>query len=91
MSRRTLVGVISAASCFARIVHQQSQKEEIETVDLGQQCGEALLPVLVRLAQAVNVVNYQEGVLIDGIAMVGIADHQRIDAVELGDQQLQNA
>ena len=56
-----------------------------------QQRGEALLPVVSRLAQGVHVVDDQEGVLIDGVAMIGVADDQRINAVEFGNDKLKHA
>ena len=38
-----------------------------------------------------DVVDGEEGVLVDGVAVIAVANHQGVDAVELGDQHLQNA
>ena len=35
-------------------------------------------------------IDQHKGVLVDGIAVVGIADHQSVDAVELRNQQLED-
>ena len=72
-------------------MHEQRQEEEVEAVDLGQQGGKAPLPGKVRLAQGMHVIDHQEGVLVDGVAMIRVADDQGVDAVELGDEQLQDA
>ena len=76
---------------FAGVVQQQRQQEQIEPVDLRQQLRQPLLVARGRLAQAVHVVDGQEGVLVHGVAVIAVADHQRVDAVELGDQHLQHA
>ena len=44
-----------------------------------------------RLAERMNIVDGEEGMLVDGVAMIGIANYQGVDAVEFGDQQLQDA
>ena len=86
-----LARMFAAAAAFAGIVQQQREQEEIEAVDFGQQLREALFAVMRGLAQAVHVVDGEEGVLVDGVAVVAVANDQRIDAVELGDQHLQDA
>ena len=43
------------------------------------------------LAQAVDVVDGEEGVLVDGVAVIAVADDEGVDAVELGNEHLQNA
>jgi hypothetical protein len=53
--------------------------------------AEALLVVLHGAAQGVDVVDGEEGVFVDGVAVVAVANDQRVDAVELGDEHLQNA
>ncbi len=84
-------GVFAAAPAFAGVVQQQRKQEEIEPIDLRQQLRQALFVVVRRLAQAVHVVDGQEGVFIDRVAVIAVANDQRIDAVELGDQHLQHA
>ena len=84
-------GVLAGAARLAGVVQQQRQQKQIEPVDLRQQLRQALLVVVRGLAQAVHVVDGEEGVLVDGVAVIAVANDQRIDAVELGDQHLQNA
>src|ERR1035437_3326739 len=43
------------------------------------------------LARRVDIVDGKEGVLVDGVAVIAVADHQGVDAVELRDEHLQNA
>ena len=86
-----LPGMFAGAAGLAGVVQQQRQQEEIEAVDLRQQLRQPLLVVVGGLAQAVDVVDGQEGVLVDGIAVIAVANHQGVDAVELGNQHLQHA
>ena len=44
-----------------------------------------------RLAKAVHIVDGQERVLVNGVAVIAIANDERIDAVEFRDQHLQHA
>ena len=86
-----LAGVLAGAAALAGVVQQQGQQEEVEAIDFGQQLREALFVVVRGLAQAVHVVDGEEGVLIDGVAVVAVADDEGVDAVELRDEHLQNA
>ena len=86
-----LAGVFAGAAGLAGVVQQQGEQEEVEAIDLRQQLGEALLVVADRLAKAVDVVDGEQGVLVDGVAVIAVANHQGVDAVELGDEHLQNA
>ena len=43
------------------------------------------------LAQRMDVVDGEEGVLVDGVAVIAVADDQRVDAVELGDEHFEHA
>jgi hypothetical protein len=83
--------MVAGAPSLARVMHKQGEEEEVEPVDLRQQGSKALFPRNVRLAQGMNIVDDQEGMLVDRVAMIRIANDQRVDAVELGNQQLQNA
>ncbi len=76
---------------LAGVVQQQGEQEQVEAVDFRQQLRQALLVLVRRLAEAVHVVDGEEGVLVDGVAVVAVADDQGVDAVELGDQHLENA
>ena len=86
-----LAGMLAVAAALAGVVQQQREQEQIEAVDLRQQLRQALFVVVRRLAQAVHVVDGQEGVLVDGVAVIAVANDQRVDAVELGNQHLQHA
>ena len=44
-----------------------------------------------KLLEAVHVVDGEEGVFIDGIAVIAVANDQGIDAVEFGDEHFKNA
>ena len=83
--------VVLVAAGLAGIMQQQGEQEEIEAVDLRQQLGKPLLVFVRGLAQAVDIVDGQEGMLIDGVAMIAVANDQGVNAVELRDQHLQNA
>ena len=72
-------------------MQQQRQQEQVEAVDLRQQLREARLEIMGGLAQAVHVVDGEEGVLVDGVAVIAVPNHQCVDAVELGNQHLKNA
>jgi len=53
--------------------------------------GKALFVVVSGLEEAVDVIDDQEGVLIDGVAVIAVADNQGVNAVKLGDEHLENA
>ena len=76
---------------LAGVVQEQGEQEEVEAVDLRKELGEALLVFVGGLAQAVDVVDGEEGVLIDGVAVIGIPNHQGVNAVELRNEHFQNA
>src|ERR1039458_6058198 len=83
--------VIAGSACLADVVEQESEQEEVEAVNLRQQLGESLFVFEGRLAERVDIVDDKEGVLVDGVAVIAVADHQGVDAVKLGDEHLQNA
>ena len=62
-----LAGVFTSAACFAGVVQQQGQQEEVETIDLRQQLGQAMLEIMGGLAKAMDVVDGEEGVLVDRV------------------------
>ncbi len=86
-----LAGVLAGAAAFAGVVQQQCQKEKIEAIDFGKQLREAVFVVVGGLAQAVHIVDGEKGVLVDGVAVIAVADDESVDAVELGDEHLENA
>ncbi len=79
-----LDGVIASAAALAGVMKQEREQEEIEAIDFGQQLREAVLVVLRGLAEGVDVVDGEEGMLVDGVAVVAVADDESVDAVELG-------
>ena len=86
-----LLRVLAGAAAFAGVVQQQGEEEEVEAVDFGEQLRQALLVLVRGRAQGVDIVDDEEGVLVDGVAVVAVADDERVDAVELGDEHLENA
>ena len=85
------MGVIAGAAGLAGVVHEQREQKQVEAVDFGQEPGETLFPLVMRLAEGVDVIDDEEGVLVDGVAMVGVADDERVDAMEFGDEQLEDS
>ena len=83
--------MLAGAAGFSGVVKQEGQQEEIEAVDLRQKLGQALFVFVGGLAERVDVVDGEEGMLIHRVAVVAVADDQRIDAVELGNQHLKDA
>jgi len=43
------------------------------------------------LAEVVDVVDGEEGVFVDGVAVVAVPDDERVDAVELGEEHFEDA
>src|ERR1700735_1064659 len=72
----TLHRVIAGAASLARVVHEDGEEEKVQTVDLPQQRGKTAFPSQVWLAQSMNIVDHQEGMLVDGVAMIGVANYQ---------------
>ena len=86
-----LYGVVAGAAGLSGVMHQQCEEEQIETVDFFKQSGKASFPGGLRLAEGVHIVDDEEGMFVDGITVVGVADDQRVDAMEFGNEQLENA
>ncbi len=87
----TLHRMVAAAAGLPRVVHEYREEEEVEAIDLREQGRKAPFPGKLRLAQGVNIVDDQKGMLVDGVAMIGVANDQRVNAVELGNKQFQDA
>ena len=83
--------MIAVAPRLAGIVQQQGEQEQVEAIKLRQQRREALIAVGTRLAQLMDVIYDEEGVFVDGIAMVRVADDECVYAVKFGDEQFKNA
>ena len=91
---RALQRVVVAASSLPRIVQQRRQEHQLRVLHIAQYAAKpsrphAHLPGL-RLLQPVQSIDHNQGVLIHRVAVVRIADHQRVNPVELRQQQLQN-
>src|SRR5580698_8674259 len=83
--------VVTRAARFACIVHEEREQEEVEAINFRQQRSKAFFPVVSGLAQPVHVVDDEKGMLIDGVAVVRVTDDERVDTVELGNDQLEDA
>src|ERR1700692_480411 len=62
--------------------------EEVEAFEFWEQGAQALLVIVQGAAEAVDVVDGEEGVFVDGVAVVAVADDEGVDAVERGDGDL---
>jgi len=76
---------------LAGVVEQEGEEKQVEAVDFGQELGQALLVFVDRLAEAVDVVDGEEGVLVDGVAVIRIPNNQGVDPMELGDEHFKDA
>ncbi len=99
---RGLFGVVGRVAALAGIVHERGEIEQLGMRQIGQQAAEAALPLeqkigaavgqrLDWIAQGVERVDQHEGVLVYGVAVVGVADDESVDAEELGHDELQDA
>jgi hypothetical protein len=79
-----------------------AEEEEFGVREVGEEAAEAMLPLregigtaggegLGGRAQGVEGVDEDEGVFVDGIAVVGVADDKGVDAEELGDDEFEDA
>ncbi len=90
-----LHGVFAGAAGFAGVVEKDREEEQVETVHFREQSTEPFGVVMQGtggwLAQGMNIVDGEEGVFIDGVAVVAVANNERINAMELGNQHFENA
>ena len=89
-----LAGVVSGAAALSGVVEQAGKVEQGLVLDVAQDSAEARRPLAhgagLRVLKAVERVNENHGVLVDGVTVVGIADHERVDAVELRKDELKD-
>ena len=78
-------------SGFAGIVQQGGQVEQLRLLDFAQNRRKAVLPLVVRLAQRMQVFKNKKCMFIDGVAMVGIAHHKCIHPMKFRQNQFQNS
>ena len=81
----------SCGRALAGIVKQERKGEDARLFDLGQQIPEAAAPGVVGRAQAPEVLQRDQGVLVHGVAMEEIADHQALDLLEFGENRGEHA
>jgi hypothetical protein len=86
-----LSSVLAGAPGFAGVVEEQGKEKKVEAVDFREQLSEALFVIVGGLAKTVDVMDGQEGVLVDGIAVIAVADDQCVNAVKLGDEHFKHA
>ncbi len=72
---------------LSNIVKQQGQIKQLGLLQLRQEFRIALVPLRGGLRQAMQAINRQEGVLIDGKAVVVIPDHEGVNVLELRQHQ----
>ena len=77
-------GDVLLARALARVVEEHGEEEDRRVLDLAQE-------LLVALLHAPEILHGDDGVLVDGVAVVEIADHQALDAFELGEERGQGA
>ncbi len=86
-------GVGEGGVAFAGVVEEGGEEEQLGVRKLLKNGGEAGGPGFGRGfgGEGVEGVDEDEGVLVDGVAVVGVADDEGVDAVELGQDELQDA
>jgi len=72
-------------------VQQNRQVEQLRLLQFIEQFGVALIPFRLRLAQPMQIFDGDERVFVNRVAMGIVADHQRIDALQLRDHQRKKA
>ncbi len=87
-------GVIGRDAAFAGVMQKCGQKEQVGVGKLPQDAAEADPPLRCpgrRLGgERVQHVDEDEGVFVNGVAVVGVADDEGVDAVELGEDELEH-
>src|ERR1700692_746875 len=77
------VNVIRTRDGFARIMQQQCQIKKLRLFKFAEQFTEALIPFRFRFLQAMEIFDCQERGLIDRVAMIKTAPHERLNPLEL--------
>ena len=88
---QTELDVILAGHGFAGIMQQQRQEKQFRLFEFALQCRKAPVPFRFRFFQTMQMFDGQERVLIDRVAMVKVAHHQRLNPPQFGQQKRQQA
>ena len=76
---------------LAGVVEQEREGEDAGLLDLRQQVAEAAAPGVGGGAQAPEILQGDEGVLVHGVAMEEVADHEALDLLEFGKDRGEHA
>ncbi len=85
------IDVVLRRHRFARIVQQQAEVEEFRLLEFCQQIGKPPVPFRFRFFQVVQVLYGEKGMLVDRVAMIKIANHERFHALEFRQQKCEQA
>src|SRR6516162_7794245 len=86
---QTVVHVIGASKSFADIVQQQREKEQVWALQLRQQLCIGFQPLDFLILEPMQDLDGEKAVLVDRVAMVQVAEYERINCLELGNGQRQ--
>ena len=84
-----LGGVAAHGAALPRVMQQRGEVEQARMLQFALQCGKAARPFahgrsrLCNRRKRMQGIEQHKGVFIDGVAVIGIAHHQSVDAVEL--------
>src|SRR6266576_2556196 len=78
--------VALAGRALAYIVQEQGQVKELRAFEFGEQLGIALIPLRLRLLQAMQALDADERMFVYREAMIVIAHHQGVDQLEFRQQ-----
>ena len=76
---------------FANIVEKKSEEKKLRLLKFAENFREFALPIPGGLAEALEIVDRLEGMLVDRVAVVEIANDQRIDAAKLAEERNEHA
>ncbi len=92
---RTGTGVRDRGTRFAGVVQQGRQQQQLRMRQIAKEMTETQppgrSPPWWLVGQGVKCIDQHKGVLVHGVAVIGIAEHQRIDAVKLRNHQVKDA
>ena len=83
--------VVSRRQSLACVMQQQRQIQQLWFFQLGQNLGVSALPIGARFSQLVQSLDSKERVFIDSIAVMKVADHQRVNQFIFRNDALEQA